>query len=97
MQAALPLTFENVPAAHGAQFSGDVDAFALKGLLLPGLQSVDCSCLVEFPKEPAAHGRHAVSKLAPRTGLYVPAPHDVQDNDELEPTLGLNVPASHSV
>ena len=69
----------------------------MKGLLVPGLQSVHCSSPVEFPKEPTAQGRHAVFKLAPRRGLYVPAPHDVQDDDELEPTLGLNVPASHSV
>ena len=69
----------------------------MKGLLVPGLQGVHCSSPVEFPKEPAAQGRHAVFELAPRRGLYEPAPHDVQDDDELEPTLGLNVPASHSV
>ena len=67
MQEALPLTFENVPAAHGAQSSGNGDA--LKGLLVPGLHRVHCPSPVEFPKEPAAHGRHAVFKLAPRRGL----------------------------
>ncbi len=66
-------------------------------MLVPGLQGVHSSSPVEFPKEPAAQGRHAVFEQAPRAGLYVPAPHDVQDDDELEPTLGLNVPAPHSV
>ena len=95
MQTVLPLVFENIPVAHEVQFTGEIDA--LKGLLVPGLQSVHWSSPVEFPKEPAAHGRHAVFKLAPGNGLYVPVSHAMQDDDELEPTLGLKVPASHSL
>ena len=82
VHALLPLAFENVPAAQGAQAAGEDDP--LEGLLVPRLQGKQAVRASLSPYWPATHGRQAADESAPGVGLYVPRPHPMHDDDELE-------------
>ena len=84
VHALLPLTFENVPTAQGAQANDPLD-----GVLVPRLHRKQAVRASLSPYWPATHGRQAADESAPGDGLYVPRPHPMQNDDELALVLGL--------